>query len=409
MTIDVVANGPNLSRSIGFWGLLALSLGVNIGGALFALTTLAAGFSGPSLPLAMLMSATPVLLALVPFCLLSLAHPCTSASYRYTQILSPTLALVGLLASVCCMSLGGMPIFGLVVGPSLSSTLGLPPTIIGALIIALFYLINVLGLKLTAQIQLVLSMVLVSALMLFIVQGAPSINEHNLSPLFPNTISGTLVATGLLYTFCAGGLFVVELGGEVVDAKRTMPKALVVGMLCALFIYLGIMFVTIGVVHWSELKGRPLTNVASEFMSVSSLYYFTIGGALVAGITTINGVFALQSRLIMAASKDGLISNYFSTVHGKFGTPHRALGLIAVISIVALLIIPSIGFFASMLNFTMIVAVTLVSFAALKVIRDYPSLCDHSAFSLTLGSVKTICWAVISINILVIGFLAVRA
>jgi len=404
-----MSNDIQLPKSIGFWGLFAMSLGVNIGGALFALTTLAAAYSGPSLPLAMLIAATPVLLALAPFCVLSLAHPTTSASYRYAQLVSPTVAVVSLLTSVVCMGLGGMPLFGLVAGNSLSSFVGLPPAIVGALIIAFFYFINVVGLNFSARIQLLLTAILVSALLLFIATGSAGVAAENFSPLFPNSLVGTLVATGILYTFCAGGLFVVDLGGEVIKADSAVPRALVAGMVAALLIYLGVMFVTVGVNRWSALNGMPLVSLASQFMGSKALLYFTIGGALCAAITTINGVFALQSRLILAVADDGLISDYFSSIHARFGTPHRALGLVAVISIISLLVIPSITFFASMLNFTMLMGVSFVTLAALKVTRDYPQLCAQPTFNISTISLRRICCLVVSMNILIAGFLALRA
>ncbi|MFK8020511.1 MAG: APC family permease [Pseudomonadales bacterium] len=403
-----MSNDFQLRKSIGFWGLFAMSLGVNIGGALFALTTLAAGYSGPSLPIAMLIAATPVMLALAPFCVLSLTYPTTSASYRYAQLVSPTLAVVSLLTSVVCMGLGGMPLFGLVAGNSLSSFVGLPPAIVGAVVIAFFYLVNVIGLNFSARIQMALTAILASALLLFIVSGSSHVASENFSPLFPNSLLGTLAATGILYTFCAGGLFVVDLGGEVIKADRAVPRALVAGMVAALLIYLGIMFVTVGVNRWSSLDGMPLTSLASQFMDSRALLYFTIGGALCAAITTINGVFALQSRLILAVADDGLISDYFSSIHAKYGTPHRALGLVALISITSLLAIPSITFFASMLNFTMLMGVSFVTLAAFKVASDYPQLCAHSAFSISVTSLKSICWMVVCMNVLIAGFLALR-
>ena len=82
----------HLKKQVGFLGLLAMCVGLNIGGALFALATVAAGFSGPSLPLAMLISAVPVLLAIVPYVTLTSVIPTTSASYRYSQLFSPSIA-----------------------------------------------------------------------------------------------------------------------------------------------------------------------------------------------------------------------------------------------------------------------------------------------------------------------------
>lgn len=105
-----------LRPRIGFFGLLAMSVGMNIGGAVFALTTTAAGMSGPSLPLAMMISSIPALLAVVPYCMLTMSLPTTSATYRYIQLFSPALALVSSMTLIVCILIGAQPLFALAFG-----------------------------------------------------------------------------------------------------------------------------------------------------------------------------------------------------------------------------------------------------------------------------------------------------
>lgn len=404
--MNISDNEQKLEKSIGFWGLLAMSVGINIGGSLFALTGLAAGYSGPSLPIAMLISATPVMLAMIPFCILSIAHPTTSGSYRYSQLVNPTAALVYVLTSIICICIGGMPLFALIAGIGLEPILGFSPTVSGVLLLSVFYVINVLGVTVLARIQLLLSIVLLLALAMFITSGLPHISSVNFSPLLPNGFSGTLVAAGLLFTFCAGGLFIVDLGGEVTKAEKNLPRAITAGMLIALLIYLGIMLVTIGAVDWTTLKGQTLVSIAGTFLSPGALTFFIIGGAVLASATTINTVFAVQARLILVVSEETFISPWFSKINDRFGTPHRALTLIYVVSVVSLVAIPSLKLFGSLLNFTMIIAVTMVTLASIKVAKNFPHLCKNSSLSIAPSTVKTIGWTIVSINSLIIVFFA---
>jgi APA family basic amino acid/polyamine antiporter len=405
--MNIAENEERLEKRIGFWGLLSMSVGVNIGGSLFALTTHAAGYSGPSLPIAMVVSAMPVVLALAPFCLLSIVYPTTSASYRYAQLVSPTMAKVYLLTSVTCMGIGGLPLFALVAGRGLEPVLGLPPTTVGLLVLAFFYVVNILGVGLTARLQLLLSLVLMSALVVFVGSGVPHVSVSHLTPLFPNGVHGTLVASGLLFTFCAGGLFVVDVGGEVISAHKNIPRALTLGMILALGLYLCITVVTVGTIHWSELNARSLVDVAETFMSGNTLLFFALGGAVIAAATTINAVLALQARLILVISEEELISPTLGAINLRFGTPHWALTLIYLLSSSALLCIPSVGFFASMLNFVMLLAVTLVALAGLKVARRHPRLCHRSATGLTPASLERICWIVVASNVLIFSFFGI--
>jgi APA family basic amino acid/polyamine antiporter len=404
--MQILHNEEKLERRIGFWGLLAMSVGVNIGGSLFALTGLAASLSGPSLPIALLISATPVVLALAPFCILSLIHPTTSASYRYGQLVNPSFALAYLITVVICMGIGGMPLFALVVGMGLEPIISISPTITGVLALSIFYVINLLGVALTSRIQLILSLILIIALVTFVFTGVPNISMQALTPLFPNGFGGTLVAAGLLFTFCAGGLFVVDVGGEVINPHRNLPGALAMGMAIALILYLGIMFVTIGAVDWSTLQGKSLVDVAADFMSANSLTFFIIGGAVVASATTINAVFTLQARLILVVAEEGLISQSLGSINSRYGTPHWALTLVYVLSVTALVSMPSIRFFGSMLNLVMILAVTLVTCAALKIAVTNKELLKRSAI-MSASNLKKICVVIITMNVMIFSYLAV--
>jgi basic amino acid/polyamine antiporter, APA family len=120
-----------MKKQIGFFGLLAMSVGLNIGGSLFGLTTVAAGLTGPSLPLALLVSALPIILAVLPYAILASAAPTTAASYRYMQLLSPSLALTAIMALVSSAMIAGLPLMSRIFGLYLQDLLPINPTISG--------------------------------------------------------------------------------------------------------------------------------------------------------------------------------------------------------------------------------------------------------------------------------------
>ena len=110
----------NLRRDIGFLGLLALCVGINIGGGLFVLVNIAAAETGPSLPLAMVLSAVPALLAIVPYRVLARGYPTAGATYRYMRLWSPRGAYMAGMALLLSIVLGGQPLFALMTGEYLA-------------------------------------------------------------------------------------------------------------------------------------------------------------------------------------------------------------------------------------------------------------------------------------------------
>ena len=397
----------NLKRHVGFLGLLSMCVGLNIGGALFALTTVAAGFSGPSLPLAMLLSAVPVLLSVVPYITLTSAIPTTSATYRYAQLFNPALALISMLSLLVCILIGAQPLFALAFGSYLSTLLPLNPIGVGVFVLTVFYLVNLLGVKLTVRIQTALFFILVSALFLYILFGLPEVRWENFSPFFPTGPGGVLAASGLLFTFCAGGIFVIDLGGEVMEARTAFSRALPIGIGIALAIYVFIGVVTVGVVNWSELEGKSLLAVAECFLSGTSQAYFIIGGALVACATSINIIFTILSRGLLVVSGEGLLPGFLGRVNERFGTPHWGLTVSYLVCVCALLLIPSLMFFGAMLNLGLILSITVVTLAGFVFPGRFPDLFQRSILRIPPPLLKTICITIVILNSLIFTFFVV--
>ncbi len=397
----------HLKKQVGFLGLLAMCVGLNIGGALFALTMKAAGFCGPSLPLAMLISAVPILLAVAPYVTLTSVIPTTSASYRYSQLFSPSLAVVSLFTLLVCMLIGGQPLFALGFGKYLHAIVPLDPIWMGIGVLTLFYVINLMGVRLTAWIQTGLFFALLSALMLYICLGLPAVRPENFSAPFPNGLGGLLAAAGLLFTFSAGGIFVIDVGGEVLQAGRTFAKALPAGIGIAVLLYVLIGVATIGVARGSDLQGESLIAVAGRFMGGPALVYFIVGGALVACATSINIVFTIMSRGFLVVSQDGLLPAFLGKVNQRYGTPHWGLTAAYLICVAALVGIPSLMFFGSMLNLGLILAISVVTLSGFVFPKRYPELFERASMPFSARTLRIICGAILFLNALIFAFFTV--
>jgi APA family basic amino acid/polyamine antiporter len=396
-----------LKKQVDFLGLLAMCVGLNIGGALFALTTVAADFSGPCLPLAMVISAVPVLLAVAPYVTLTSVMPTTSASYRYSQLYSPTVATVSLLTLLVCMLIGGQPLFALGFGKYLNALVPFNPIGLGVGVLTLFYVVNLMGVKLTARIQTVLFFMLLAALLLYILLGLPSVKADHFRNPFPKGLGGVFAAAGLLFTFSAGGIFVIDLGGEVMQARRTFAKALPAGIAVAVVLYVLMGIATVGAMDGSSLEGESLIVVAEGFMSGPALTYFVIGGALVACATSINIIFTLISRGLLVVSQDGLLPAVFGRVNRRYGTPHWGLTAAYLICVAALVGIPSLMFFGSMLNLGLILSITVVVLAGWVFPKRYPALFERASTPFSARALRLICSTIVFLNALIFAFFMV--
>ncbi|MBN1883637.1 MAG: amino acid permease [Deltaproteobacteria bacterium] len=409
-----------LKKEITFLGLVASFVAINIGGALFSLTVVAGSSAGPSLPIAMLVASVPAILALVPYSMFSTAWPTTSSTYRYSQLLSPPLAFIHMFTLLLCMLIGAEPLFALTFGEYFNllmpETAQINPAIIGIIVFTLFYIVNLLGIKFTTRLQIFLFLTMMAALVLFVIFGIDDVKTANFSPLMPNGAIGFVGVIGILFTFCAGGLFVIDLGGEVKRAAATYRRALITGMLTVVIIYVLIHVVTVGAVNWEALKEqRTLMKVAENFMPGWAVLFFIIGGALVACATTINGIFTIISRGMMVIAEEGLFPAFLGKVSKRFGTPHWALTFIWAVCSLSLYILTSpmakemggnpVFLFGVITNFGLIISITFVCIAGAVVPFQMNKVYEKSGFKISKKVVAFISGSAVFLNALILTLL----
>ncbi len=373
------AGQGKLKRVVTLIPLIAIMIGLNIGGSLFLITGIAAGLTGPSLFIAQLISAAPILLAIIPYLVLTSAIPTTCANYHYAKLFSRPLAVAAWMGLFIAIPVGAFPLFAIATGKLIAVILPGTPVIAAAIaVMTIFYAVNILGVKSAAYIQLATVAVLLISLLVFIIPGVPAIDTANLTPLFTGGITGLIGAAALIYTLLAGGLFGIEIGNEIKNARNTIPKALIISMAIVLVLYLFIEVVAVGVMDWKIFAKETLGAPAGMFLSGFWLDFFVIGGGILASVTTINLTLTVAGRYALAFARDGFFPNFFGSINKRFGTPHWGLTLPYIMSVITLLLNPPLEILAAMLNFGLLLMITLVLLAAYKLPSSHPEIFAQS-------------------------------
>lgn len=397
----------SLRREINLVSLIAIMIGLNVGGSLFLLTGVAAGLTGPSLFVAQIVSATPILLALVPYLTLSSAMPTTCANYQYAKLFSRPLAAAAWMGLFIAIPIGMLPLFGIATAKLLAVLIpGLPTTMTAIVVMSLFYAINVIGIRAAASTQLAAVVVLVVALCVFIAVGLPSIDTARFTPLFPGGVSGTVAASALLYTLLAGGLFGIEMGDEVRNARSVIPKALVISVAIVLVIYLLIEIVAVGVMDWGVFATGSLGDAAKTFLTGAWLDFFVIGGGITASITTINLALTAGGRYALTFARDGYFPSFFGAINRRFGTPHHGLTLMYLMAVVTLCVNPPLMVLGAMLNFGLLFMITLVLCAGLTLTKKHPEVYERSRLQFSRKVLAATSLAAATMNIVFMVLLA---
>jgi len=382
---EMQSSQGTLRKELNLLLLIFLMIGLNIGGSLFTLTSAAAGLAGPALLIAQLISAVPVLLAIVPYIIITSSAPKSAASYQYAKLFSYPLATSAVMVLLVAISLGGLPLFSLTAGKYLMMLIpgatemvpGLPiywDAIIGIIVLTIFYVINIIGIKPSGITQFIMTAIMLLALVIFIIVGLPAIKVSNFTPFFIGTTINFLAAAALSYTLLAGGLFGIELGDEVRQAHSTIPKALIVSLLVVLGLYIFIELVALGTIDWQTFAKGNLGTPAKVFMPEGLFVFFIIGGGILACLTTVHAVLTISGRYSMVYAQDGFFPKVMANISKKYGTPHWGLTLPYVLSVIMLLFVRDITIFGAMLNFGLLYMVTLVLLTAFRLPKTHPEL-----------------------------------
>jgi amino acid transporter len=333
-----------LPRQLGLWSAIAVLVGTTIGSGIFRSPAgIADKLPGP-LPL-LAVWATGGLFALcgaLTLAELAGALPRTGGYFVYIREAWGRLPafLYGWseLTLIRAAALGGI---SLTFGEYAMRGLGFNPAVApydsyahyvaaGALI--LMATVNVIGLKWGSLVQNVTTAAkyggLVIIVLLAFTLGLPKTGGHFTPAAPPGSFSVSafgLALVSVLWAFDGWG-DLSKVAGEVKDPRRTMPKALILGTLSIIVIYLLANVAYLSVLTVDEIRGARLVaaDVAERLIGPVGVTLVSIT-VLLSTFGSVNGSLLTGPRIFFAMADDGLFMRQVAAVHPKFKTPYVAV------------------------------------------------------------------------------------
>ena len=340
-----------LKRVLGLGDLVAVEVGTTVGAGIFSLTALAATMTGPSVPLAYLAAAVPIIFIMMTVGMLGSAMPTVGGTYRYpSRLYSPMWATVGVWCYALGLVFGALPMYAtecIYYLRPIWPNVPVKPAAIALL--AVFYLLNLAGVELAASIQAGMVVVLIAALLVFGIGGMPTIDASHFTPLFTGGTGGFVVAACILTFALQGSNSVIELGAEIKRPGRNIPLSLLISIPLVAALYLLIAVAAVGnfdIASWKAQAHADLTQPAQAFLGRPAFIFFLIGGAIFAFTTTLNGTMMWATKSLMVVAGDGIMPAFLARTDKK-GTPRVFLTILFLASVVAVLLNAGIQTFAS--------------------------------------------------------------
>ena len=375
-----------LKRVLGLAETTAIAVGFTIGGGVFVFTGIVYKITGPALPLAYVLALVPILAAMLPVAMLGAALPVTGGNYRYpSRLVSPALAFVGLWVYALAAFFGQIPLYALGCAKYLQALFpGLAAVPAAAAIVTLFFLINLLGVKLAARLQALLVVVLIAALLYYAAAGASSFRSAHLGSFWGHGVGNLLLGGGLLTFTYLGANGIVELGGEIVDPGRIIPRAMFIALPVVAVVYIVVAAVTVGALPQGQLAGaaEPLLRVIEAVAGRVGFFFFICGGAILALTTTLNALFIVGTKSLLVVVGDRLLPAALGRIHPRFGTPALMLTVIWLLSLLGIVSGFSMETLAAYASLGGMIIFIPMQVAALRLPRRYPEKYAAARFRL---------------------------
>ncbi len=348
MTTDFEpARGRDLERVIGFWGGLALIVGITIGSGVFrkpytlardvgdpvAILSLWAGFGLVSLCGALALAELSSMLPRTggAYVFLRAAYGDAAAfTFGWLYLLVTAPAAIGALATFfgeLLLTLGGRD-------PARAPAWAVPA--VAALTIVALSMVNLAGARHGSAVQTVLTVVKVAALvaLMMVSFGTALGSFSHLRPVGGGARNLGSGAASVIWAY-DGWIAVSMIAGEVRAPERFMRRIIVAGMLTIVVLYVG---ANVGYFHALpvEAMARETGGVPQRIMTdaLGPLGGTLIGGAILCSVFgALNGNILAKPRVAYALARDGLTFSVLGRAHPRWATPYAAIVVHALVAI----------------------------------------------------------------------------
>lgn len=367
MTDSATIQSTSPVRGMSLAGAVSVGVGAIVGGGILALSGVAFAVAGPSALVAFALNGVIAMLTAISFAEMSAAFPQSGGAYVFAKkVLSVQAAFavgwVVWFASIVASVLYALGFASFAVLTVQTLWVGAPDWIAGrwpgtalALLAAGYYTFSLLrtsggGSWINAGKIIVFSLLILGGV--WALAARPEIDlGARLTPFFAEGWSGLLQAMGYTFIALQGFDLIAAVAGEVRDAPRTVPRAMIYSLIIALVIYLPLLFIvaTVGipdgdsVTTLAQSQPEAVVAIAARNYLGQFGYWLVIIAGLLSMLSALQANLFAASRVAQSMAADRTMPERLATVSERSGAPTWAILVTAAVVVVILLIVPDVA------------------------------------------------------------------
>ncbi|MBB2892389.1 APC family permease [Flexivirga oryzae] len=371
---DADSEDRKLRKELGLWSLMAAGVGSVIGSGWLFSSMYAAQTAGPAAIIAWIIAGALMLMIALVFAELGMVRPESGGLVRYPLYSNGRLAasIVGWAMWLAYVANPPSEAAAVVqyaskwwhgVYDSGAGKLTALGTLVAVLLMALFVILNYFGVKSFARSNNIVTAVKICipiiTVILLLASGfgandkagglSHNISAHGFAPYGISAAFSAIASGGLVFAY-TGFRNVIELSGEAANARRDIPRAMVVTIGFTIVLYLGLQLGYLGSLPGSELAGATGwhgVNLDSPFADLAKMLGFTWLSWLLIADSSISpsgsGIVytAANARNVFGLAKNGFFPRAVMKVSDKTGVPVVAMLVNFVLGAAMMILLPS--------------------------------------------------------------------
>lgn len=353
---------PTLKRTLGLVECTLMGVGVILGAGVYVLIGRAAGLAGNGVWISLLAAALVAGLTGLSYAELSSFIPKAGGEYYYVRramgefpaFVVTWLLAVGVMICGAAVALGFASYF--------SGMFGTDQVVTASVLIAACGALLVYGIKQSAWVAGLCTILELTGLAIIIVVGLPTLGTVNYLETAPLGATGLLSAATLIFFAYIGFEEIVQLSEETRDPTRTIPRAVVLSIVISTVLYVAVAVCAVSVLGWRELgaSGSPLADVAALRLGPRAFVLLSVIALFSTGNTVLILVMS-ASRLLYGMGEDRTLPRALASVHRSRQTPYVSTIVVVTAAIAVIVLLERLEVVANLTNFAMLTTFTIVN------------------------------------------------
>ncbi|MNJ96766.1 putative amino acid permease YhdG [compost metagenome] len=362
-----------MKRILGLAHLTTYGIGMIVGAGIYSVIGQAAGVAGETVWLSFIIAGIAAFLTALSYAELSSMFPRTGAEYTYLKSIFPQLPLLAFMCGSMMVFAGACTAATVATAFSgyLHEVLGVHVAGAAFMIVLVFSLLNIWGLKEATWINMSFTALEVIGLFIFIFLGLKS--PHFGENISLQVNSGTISGAAMIIFAYFGFENIVNFAEETREPEKKLPRAIILSLLASSFLYVLVSFAALGLATPAELAktNGPLSAVLKNEYAKAALVIGAI--AMFSTANTILISILSTSRVIFSMSREQDLPQILSRLSKKRETPWVAT--LALFSLTSLLLpAGGIKIMASASSFATMSAFILINLALIHLRFVRPDL-----------------------------------